>query len=268
MEEKLKARLTELLKKSGVKASVVIKAAASGFEFRANDTERVKAASLIKLPVLWNLFERAERGELDLNETVTIDENRKVDGGLLHRTLGKPTLRLCDCALLAAAVSDNTAANILIDRLGFDAINATAQQLGMSATSCGRKMLDAEARKAGKDNFTSAGDVAQFFISLLDENKLSGSGRKAILSFLSAQKLQSKLAGQLPCDDVDDLELVLAHKTGELPGCEHDAGIFFPLGANPVVVVVMTFEAANRLDGVKLCSEIGRLVYDTYKDCQ
>ena len=266
MDEKLNARLKELIEESGVRASVVIKAVTSGFEFRLNETERVKSASLIKLPVLWNLFERAQRGELDLNENVLVDESFKVNGGLLHKTLGKPTLRLCDCALLAAAVSDNTAVNILIDRLGYDAINETAQKLGMSQTNCCRKMLDAEARRAGKDNFTSAKDIALFFISLLDEKKLSDSGRRAILGFLSAQKLQSKLAGHLPCDDVDDLELVLAHKTGELPGCEHDAGIFFPFSTNPIVVVVMTFDAANRLDGVKLCAEIGRLIYDAYKD--
>ena len=268
MAEDLKVRLTELIEKSGVKAGIVVKDVISGFEFRLNDRERVKAASLIKLPVLWNLFERAQEGKIDLNETIVLDEKRKVDGGLLHKTLGAPQLRLCDYALLAAAVSDNTAANVLIDRLGFDAINETAQKLGMTQTHCGRKMLDAEARRAGRENFTSASDVAVFFTSLLDERLLFDEGRRAIISFLTAQKLQSKLAGSIPCDDVDDLEQVFAHKTGELPGCEHDAGIFFPFGKNPVVAVAMTFDAANRLDGVKLCSEIGGLIYDVYNDRQ
>jgi len=85
-----------------------------------------------------------------------------------------------------------------------------------------------------------------------------------MMEILSAQKLNSKLPGMIPVLDVDDVELFLAHKTGELPGNEHDAGIFFYRGKKPVVVSILTEGLQHRSGGVSFCSRIGRIIYDAY----
>lgn len=236
----------------------------SGEEYRSRDEICMKSASLIKMPLLWELFAQAESGETDLNERLRVSLSEKKDGGLLHKSIGEPELRLCDLALLTGAISDNTAANLLMERLGFDSVNKRALSLGMTRTSLQRKMLDAEAKKAGKENYSCAADIALFFRRLIFADGLSEKSASAILNILSAQKLQCKFAAKIPCDDVDDLEMILAHKTGELPGHEHDAGVFFYNGRSPVIAAVMTQNLKDRLDGVRLCADVGRIIYDSF----
>ncbi len=96
------------------------------------------------------------------------------------------------------SVSDNTAANLLIDRLGMDAVNGGFRELGLSGTVLGRKMLDFEAKKAGKDNFTTAGDMAVVLETLHSGKIFSASARSRMMEILSLQKLNSKLPGLIP----------------------------------------------------------------------
>lgn len=268
MTAQWRGALLNAIAASDATSSVLVIDPVSGEKFSYNSGRRMLSASLIKLPVLWNLFERAESGELRLDEQITLDDAHRVDGGLLHKFSKHPSLRLEDYALLMCAVSDNSAANTLIDRLGMDTVNATAKKLGMTQTELQRKMLDSEARKAGKDNWTCADDVAAFYTHLLNADGLSKASCARMMDMLSAQKLQSKLAGNIPCEDVDDLEKVLIHKTGELGGHEHDAGILFPFGPRPLIVVVMTTLLSDRLSGVSLCSAIGRALYDAMAPLQ
>ncbi len=271
MFSRVASQIANRVYESGVQASVVLADPATGEQFDLRGLQRLKSASLIKLPILWDLFARAEEGSLNLSETIVVPSEKRVDGGLLHKFSASPTLRLEDLAVLAGTVSDNTAANLLMDRLGLDGINDRIRSLGMKSTSLERRMLDSGAAKAGKDNWMTACDVALFLSALTSPGKTAGlseAGKRRIIDILSTQKLQSKLAGAIPCDDVDDLEKVLAHKTGELPGHEHDAGIFFPFGPRPAVLVVLTTGLTDRLDGVRFCSALGRLVYDEWKALQ
>jgi len=66
-------------------------------------------------------------------------------------------------------VSDNTATNLLIDRLGLDEISATASSLGLTQTVRGRRVMDFVARAAGRDNYMSAADAALILTRLVQE---------------------------------------------------------------------------------------------------
>ena len=238
--------------------SVYVRDTVSGQTFEHDSDRRLPSASLIKLFILWNLFERAEKGELSLFEGHAFNAKKAVEGGLLHRVSTGANLRLEDLALLMLAVSDNTATNLLIDRLGIDAVNASIRGLGFEQTVLGRKMLDAEARKQGRDNFTSAREAAELLSQVLQKG-----GR--MLELLSVQKNADKLAAGIPYEDPDDLEGLLAHKTGELPGHEHDAGVFFHLGPRPVVAAVLTGELPHRSVGCAFCAQIGKIIYETFQ---
>jgi beta-lactamase class A len=81
-----------------------------------------------------------------------------------------------------------------------------------------------------------------------------------MVEMLSVQKSTSTFPARLPFDDMDDVEPILAHKTGWLPGIAHDAGIFF-YSADPVIAVALTSGASTRQEGCDLCAEIGEIVY-------
>ncbi len=238
-------------------AGVVVVDVANGDRYEHNADRRFSSASIIKLFVLNNLFEQAKKGDLKLSDTIVFDHDRSVVGGMLHKFSSGATFRLEDLALFMLAVSDNTATNLLIDRLGMDNINKSIQAMGAKETVLGRKMLDFEARKAGKDNFTSAQDVAMLLTRFLKDDP-------RILDMLSLQKDRSKLPADLGFDDADDLEPILADKTGELPGFYHDAGIFFYASPRPVVVVVMTGGVPHLNTGCEFIARIGKIVYDTF----
>ena len=249
-------------------AGVVVRSSSDGVEVTHNPGKVFSSASLIKLGVLYTLFSKHASGEIDLDEVYGFSSAECADGGLLHRVRSGARLRLDDLALLMISVSDNTAANLLIDRLGMDAVNGGFRELGLSGTVLGRKMLDFEAKKAGKDNFTTAGDMAVLLETLHSGQNFPASARSRMMEMLSLQKLNSKLPGLIPVLDVDDVEQFLAHKTGELPGNEHDAGIFFFRGRKPVVVSVLTEGLKDRSEGVNFCARIGRILFDALRDQQ
>ncbi|MGI6782905.1 MAG: serine hydrolase [Aminivibrio sp.] len=258
---------TEALKKeaenfSGT-AGLVVHSLADGERLVHNGDRVFSSASLIKLGILYTLLSKAAEGELSLDERIELTEGAAVDGGLLHKTRPGAKWRLDDLALLMIALSDNTATNLLIDRLGISEVNADFKKLGLENTVLGRKMLDFEAKKAGRDNFTTAADAARILEILHSGPELPPEYRARAMDILSAQKLNNKLAGLIPADDPDDLEQILAHKTGELPGIEHDAGVFFFTSKTPVVIAVLT-EGHDRQEAINLCAKAGKIVYEAF----
>lgn len=249
--------LRRLVGATPFETAVYVKNLSDGQVYGHNEVKPFPAASMIKLFVLWHLFKKAAGGEIDLSEEHFLAEKDIVEGGLLHRTEPGAKLRLSDLSLLMMSVSDNSATNILIERLGIAQINESIQKLGMGQTILGRKLMDFDAKKLGKDNFTSARDVG----NILENIQISGGG---MLDILSVQKNISKLPADIPFEDTDDLEAILAHKTGELPGHEHDGGILFHLSDHPVVVVAMTAQIPSRIAGCRFCANVGAIVYDGF----
>ena len=269
--------------------------------------ERCPSASVIKLLIAWEAFRQAEAGLLGLEEAVTVRPEAVVGGTGVLGTL-TPGIRLSwrDLVALMLVVSDNTATNLTIDRLGFEAINHTARSLGLTQTVLERKMMDFAARAAGKENYMSAADAAHLLAVLVHEAGgasggaagsargfpagtepatlgsgagLSASSVRELLAILEKQQFNHKLPALLP-------GVRCAHKTGELPGLEHDAGIIYlPVkeanggavsdaaaaperaapGAPadvPVVAVVFTWGLRANADGVRAIAEVGRAVYE------
>ena len=146
-------------------------------------------------------------------------------------------------------LSDNTATNILIDYIGMDKINACIKEKGFTGTVLGRKMMDAEARKAGKDNFTTPKDVLGV-LEMLCKNPDD-------LDMLRNQAYNNKIPLYFA------REVDFAHKTGELMYIEHDAGrLFFDWGW--VDVIVLTKDLEKNEDGIKINSLIGKVIFDNY----
>ena len=158
-------------------------------------------------------------------------------------------------------LSDNVATNILIDALGMAKINETIRQQGFSHTSLQRKMMDGKAKEQGLDNYTTAYDVKMLLMGLEQQaSTLSPASRQQFIDILKRQQCNNKLPKLLPADTS------LAHKTGDLPQVEHDAGIMY-IEDKPIVVVVLTKALVDNLDGVKFNNVIGKIVYD-YFSCR
>src|SRR4051812_47070494 len=120
----LTAAINDLLARFRGRAGVAAVNLATGEEAAINDRERFPTASSVKILVLYQLFREVERGNAQLFERVTYRAaDRTLGSGLLSDLDPglNPTLR--DLAVLMMTISDNTATNVLIDRLGVYAIN-------------------------------------------------------------------------------------------------------------------------------------------------
>lgn len=202
--------------------------AATAIAIRAEDV--FPAASLAKLPIAVELLRRADLGQFDLAERLDTSAEPRVGGGGVLDYLDPATrLTLADLCYLMIGVSDNTAANFLLDLVGMGEVNETLSRLNLPRTRLARRFMDFEARAAHRDNLTSAADMVGL-LSLLRGAAIPGAAR--LRAFLAGQQLDEDLKELLP------LSARLAHKTGSLDGLFHDAGILTGPGGACVYCVL------------------------------
>lgn len=180
------------------------------------------AASLIKVPLAVAAYRAAASGQLDLEEAVPVpalaaDDEAEFDNLGLAPAGARFTWRKIVDRVLTE--SDNAATNALIDRLGLDAIEPLVSELGLVHTALRRRMLDQDARDAGRENHTTAAEMATLLGALRRGALLDQAATTEVLGLLGQQRSREKLARGLPAG------VPFAHKTGELPGFRHDAGV-------------------------------------------
>ena len=196
---------------NGTRVSVYAEKIESGQSVSMNN-EPMQSASLIKLFVAGSVYE-----QLDTLRASEAYENETEE-------LVKDML----------SVSDNTAANTLVKRLGggsdekgMEMVNDFCMKNGYTDTSMGRLMLDFDAYS---DNYTSVQDCGKFLKDIC-QNKLQGS--REILEDLKAQERTAKIPAGVPS------EVVTANKTGELDNVENDAAIIYGDNGAYILCVIM-----------------------------
>lgn len=216
------------------KTSVYLENLVTGETSFTNPDEPFIAASVIKLAVLLEAYRRFDGQSLDPNGFYTVKPSDKVPscGAITYMHDGlNVTWR--DLATLMIILSDNTATNILIDKLGIPEINLTLDRYGLSGMRLRRKMFDAEAAARGLQNTITSASVARFLHLLYEEKLVSPDASREMLSILRNQRLNGKIPFHLHSLGID-----AAHKTGEDDGTSHDAGIIFL--KEPVIAVFLS----------------------------
>lgn len=135
----------------------------SGDRFGVNDTLAFPQGSAIKVAVLVELFRQAEGGRLRLAERVPVRAADQVGGSgvLRHFGDGASQLSLRDLAVLMIVLSDNTATNLLIDRVGMEAVNGTLRALGLPGTRLQRKMIRPRESARGQENLSTPREAVE-----------------------------------------------------------------------------------------------------------
>lgn len=192
------------------------------------------AASVVKVPILVTCLQRAEEGELDLREPVILRGRDKADGsGVLKELPNGSTLTMGELAELMVTQSDNTAANLLISRLGMEPLNRSFLEMGLKSTRLSRKMMDFSQRRSGVENWTTARDISLVFRRIYQRKEMSPAVSERCLDLLKRQAINDRIPALLPPGTV------VAHKTGLEKGVCHDSGIVFA-EEGAVLVCVLT----------------------------
>jgi beta-lactamase class A len=247
------------------RVGLVVKDLSTGETLEWSAQERFPAASVIKIPILIEALRQEQAGRLRLDERLPIRPEDKVGGfGILKELPSVESVSLQDLLTLMIVISDNTAANLCIERVGMEAVNETIASLGLRGTVLQRKMMDMAARERGLDNFTSPGDIARLLDLLMTGQILTAERCARALDILARQQVNDRLPLLLPS------QVKVAHKTGELPGIRHDVGVLF-IDSRHVVVAALTKEFTTSVgqglvggQASELIARISRCIFDSF----
>jgi len=158
-----------------------------------------------------------------------------------------------DLATMMIAVSDNSAANVLIDRVGMENVNALLDSLGLAHTRLRRKMMDLKAASEGRENISTPREMMTLLEQIYRGKVLNKEMTDDFLKMLSTHKY-SAVSRDLP-EGVRS-----ADKPGELEGVRTDSGIVFAAN-RPYVISVMTSYLHNEPDGAEAIARISLAAY-------
>jgi beta-lactamase class A len=214
---------------------------------------QMRSASLIKLLVLVTLLDQAADGKIDLQQTLTVEPEDIVDGTGVIRDEGPgSSYTLSELAYLMISQSDNVAANMLIDFLGFDAINAEASELGLIDTYLANKFNTDSRNDPDRFNTTSSSDIAR----LLQLIVTAQVANRDLCSFAMQALADQQIYGAI-CDGVPS-GIMVAHKTGSYSDVINDGAIVF--AEEPYVLVVMC-ENLDEDTANDLIADVSQAVY-------
>lgn len=239
-----------------VSVSIIVKT--NNGIIRSKETKQMRSASIIKLFILASAYHLKEKGKLSLTDQIKLSSNDFVQGsGVISYLSDVKFLTYQQLLELMIIVSDNTASNYLIERLGIPEIQAFIESLGCQQTRLERKFMDIEAQKLGKENVTSALDVIRLFDIFTEKNNFLGEkSQQHILSILKNQQFNSKLTAYTEYNPL----VTSYHKSGELKGVEHDAAIFLKDNKS-FKVVVLTEGWENNGDGQAFIASFGKVLH-------
>jgi beta-lactamase class A len=230
---------------AGVTMSVTVKDLSGAYHGKvagAGADETVKAASIIKLPLLALLMDRVDHGTLSLDTVVTIpagDPNIVGGSGTLRTRSFPLDITVRELMELMVQVSDNTATNVLIDVAGgFPAVNAYIDHLGFTTLHLGRKMIQ-PANPPVQENYADSREVTELLTMIWQGKILSRQSSDHIITLMKGQSVNTKYGAVIP-------RQYLANKTGELDDVSHDSGYILLPGREVALATTTSFSGVPR----------------------
>lgn len=196
-------------------------------------------------------YRQSTLGELSLDgTTLEITENDlSLDG--YFSDLGT-VLTIRDAVERMITISDNSPALALLRLLDPHRINTTLAGLGLADTRLNTSLPEEE--RTASFNTTSARDIAALFAGLVRGTVVGPAQSREMLAVLGRQQINDRLPAGLPAG------AAIAHKTGDLPGIAHDAGVL-TTPSGPRVVVMLTRGFVDSADVVTLAERIAATAY-------
>lgn len=221
----------------------------TGREIGVRADERVRTASTIKLPIACALAREVAAGRARWDERLAVRAESKVSGsGVLSELTSDETVSLRDAMTLMIIVSDNTATNLILDRIGADAVNDYMDELGLVHTRSMRKIRgdgtqlkpaqgwSRAGREPGNERFGIGASTPREMVRLLERLErgevVDRASSNLLLDVLKRQQYKDGIgrrAGDLP----------VASKSGALDALRSDVGIVYtPQGRIAMAITI------------------------------
>ncbi len=251
---KLRADLQRLATGAPGVVGISVVDLSSGQRFAVNEGLVFPQGSAIKIPILIELYRRVDVGELKLTDRLPVSRDNQVGGsGLLqYFSAGGSELSLHDLAVAMIVLSDNTATNVLIDRLGMARVSGTMAELGARETKLQRKMIRPEESAKGNENLSTPTEAADLMVRIARcELPVSASSCAGLTSILEIPK-SGAFREAIPAS------VRVAWKPGGIEGAQTAWGLVNVPGA-PYAIAIMINYGPDDLDAPM--REISSAVY-------
>lgn len=221
-----------------------------------NGTASFSAASTIKIFILVAFFQDVDAGKIYLDEELTISKSNigSGSGGMQYQPLGTKYSAI-HTATEMIINSDNTATNMIIERLGGkDELNRRFQEWGLEATVINNPLPDLEGT-----NTTSPRDLGMILAKVNQGDLISVRSRDRMLGIMRETRTRTLLPQGIEKD------AMIAHKTGDIGKVLGDAGIIdIPTGKRYIGAVLVK-RPHNDASARTLIQEISRTAYQHFK---
>ena len=225
----LEEELSEEIGKLGGKWSLYLKRLDTNQVIGINDDEKMVAASLIKLFVAGTFYTLGEQGEFDIDDYFDLPD-------------------------LMITISDNGAANSLINACTMEKVNEFAKENGFMETELNRRMLEWN----GTENYTSTRDCGRLLEEVLKGEFVSEDASERILDDLKNQQKTGKIPAGVP----EGVET--GNKTGELDNVDNDAAIVWSPSCT-YVLCIMSSDTGGRIAEIR---KLSGMVYEAINPSQ
>lgn len=217
------------------------------------------AASTIKLPILVAFFQDVDAGKIHLDEPLTLQSEMMAQGSgdLQYKQVGSQYTAL-EVATKMIAISDNTATNMLIARLGgAEGLNQRFRTWGLTKTAIRNPLPDVEGT-----NTSSPRDLSNL-MSIVDRGQLvSLRSRDRLLDIMQKTETNTLLPKGLGAG------ATIAHKTGNIGSLLADVGLVDMPSGKRYLISVMVKRSHNDTSAEELIRQVSRTVYEYFNQPQ
>ena len=296
----LRAEIEKVIPRARGAVGVAIKHLESGAELLLNGDENYPMASAFKLPILVELFYQRTEGRFSLDDRIEIASgDLHVGSGAMSQLFDAPGVQLSIRNLinLMMRISDNSAADILLNKVGATKVTARMQSLGLQTIRVDRTTQEMILNQSGVD-YAAYGDAPLPDLRKLLQGVDSQTSARANYEFNMTQKdvasprdmnallekvFRGEIVDRATSDEIIDIliqcqtgpgrirgllpqDTIVAHKTGTIGGSTNDTGIvYLPYRGDHLLITVFTGDArATAAERERVIAEIARYAYDYF----
>jgi beta-lactamase class A len=241
----------------------------TGEKIFINEQETFHAASTMKTPVLIEVYKQAAAGKFSLQDSMVLKNEFKsiVDSSIfqldpeddsekeLYRHIGeKRTLSALVYDMII--VSSNLATNMVIEWVDAKNVTQTMRSIGANTIKVLRGVEDTKAYQKGLNNTTTAKDQLIIFEKMAKGEIIDSASCQAMINILLDQRFNEIIPAQLPA------AVKVAHKTGNITGVNHDAGIVFLPDGRKYVLVLLSQQTTDEKASINTMAAVSKMIYD------
>ncbi len=219
-----------------------------------NASEIFPTASIIKIPVLIDVFKSIEAGQFSLDDKMPLTEYYRTEGsGSLQFKARDSEYTIDELARRMITESDNSATNMLMAKVGsMTDVNQSVRDWGLKDTAVHTWLPD-----LGGTNYSTSRDIATMLYNI-DENSsfLSEQSRSKIFNYMANVHNNRLIAAGLGSN------AVFLHKTGDIGKMLGDAGIVITPNGKKYIVVIMAKRPHNSIAGKEYIVKASEIIYN------